>query len=216
MGNRPDNHVSAISRQRHLGQAYLEPLWRIILFLSRCESWDFFTKRRLLRNMQSIVDIIFDVCDRVLDDLGNVKSHGIGITAVILVSNVDSMVIRPVVEGVLRSKLGFLSRPLLWMYRGTIGRIIKVIENTLIRMADEDDEDIAGEDDIKLETGEESKSLIQHAENATMKLKDFMKSAHEVSLIAVRKITKYAMIPSSILTFVFLIIAFLPAMLAKI
>lgn len=176
----------------------------------------FFTKRRLLRNMQSIVDVIFEVCCKVLDDLGHIRSRGIGITAVTLVSNVDSSVIRPVVEGVIRSKLGFLSRPLLWMYRGTIGKIIEIIENTLAKMAAEEDEGITEQDNPQPDSEEQPKNLIQLAENATLSLRDFIKSAHEVSLTAARKITKYAMIPSFLLSLVFFMIAFLPVLIVKI
>lgn len=175
----------------------------------------FFTKRRLLHNILSIVDIIFEVCGRVLDELGQIRSCGVGVTAVALVSNVDKSVIRPVVEGILRSKLGFLSRPLLWMYEGSIGSIIQIIEKTLTEMAAKEDQRIAEDNDSRLHFGKEPKSIIQRTEDATLRLRDFMKRAHDVTMKAASKITKFAMIPSFLLALVIFLIAILPVLLTK-
>lgn len=175
----------------------------------------FFTKRRLLQNILNIVDIIFEVCGSVLDDLGRIRSRGVGITAVTLVSSVDASVIRPVVEGILRSKLGFLSRPLLWMYEGTIGSIIQVIEKTLTEMAAKEDQSIEQDNEYLLKSGDEPISLIQRAEDSTQRLRDFIGLAQEVSMKAASKITKFAMIPSFLISFVFFLITFLPVLFAK-
>jgi hypothetical protein len=176
----------------------------------------FFTKRRLLRNITSIVDIIFEVCTKVLDDLGHIRSRGIGVTAVSLVSKVDSSVIRPVVEGILRSKLGFFSRPLIYMYQNTIGSIIKVTENTLAQMAAEADQGISAEDESRLTSGEKPKVFIQRAEDATLRLREFIKLTHEVSINTAHKITRFAMIPSFLLALAIFFVAILPALLSKI
>lgn len=176
----------------------------------------FFTKRRLLRNITSIVDIIFQVCAKVLDDLGHIRSRGVGATAVSLVSKVDSSVIRPVVEGILRSKLGFFSRPLIYMYKNTIGNIIKVTENTLAQMAAEADQGIAEENESRLNSGEKSKDFLQRAEDATLRLREFIKLTHEVSIKTAHKITRFAMIPSFLLALAIFFVAILPALLSKI
>jgi hypothetical protein len=175
----------------------------------------FFTKRRLLRNITSIVDIIFEVCAKVLDDLGHIRGRGVGVTAVSLVSKVDRSVIRPVVEGILRSKLGFFSRPLIYMYKNTIGSIIKVTENTLAQMAVEADQGIAEDNASRLESGEKSKDFIRRAEDATLRLKEFIQRVHEVSINTAHKITKFAIIPSFLLALAIFFVAILPALLTK-
>ncbi len=83
-------------------------------------------------------------------------------------------------------------------------------------MATEEDQRIAGDNASRRESGEEPKSLTQRAEDVTLRLRDFMKLAHEVSIKAVRKITKFAMIPSFLLALVIFLIAILPALLTKI
>jgi hypothetical protein len=176
----------------------------------------FMTKRRMLRNMVSIVDVLFEACDTVLNDIGDMKNRGVEITAVTLVSRVNATVIQPVVEGVLRSKLGFLSTPLLRIYQSTFKKIIQAIETTLTKIAKEEDQRIAADDAGRRKTDDESTTLIQRAENATLRLKDSMKRARESSILTASKIIQFAVIPSFSLAAILLFIAFIPVLLAKI
>lgn len=176
----------------------------------------FITKRRMLRNMVNIVDVLFEACDKVLNDIGDMKSRGVEITAVTLVSGVNASVIQPVVEGVLRSKLGFLSTPLLRIYQSTFKKIIQAIETTLTKIAKEEDQLIAADDAAQRKSGDGSGTIIQRAENATLRLKDSMKRARESSIRTATKITQFAVIPSFSLAAVLLLIAFIPVLLAKI
>lgn len=176
----------------------------------------FITKRRMLSNMVNIVDVLFAACDQVLNDIGEMKNRGVEITAVTLVSGVNTSVIQPVVEGVLRSKLGFFATPLLRIYQGTFKKIIRAIETAVAKMAKEENQRFATGDDGQNISGNRSETLTQRAENATLRLKASMKRARESSIRAASQITKFAMIPSFLLAAVLLLVAIIPVLLAKI
>jgi len=175
----------------------------------------FFIQSRILKNSLKIVDIIFKVSLKVLNDLSNVGENGIVETAIALVSNVNNSVIQPIIEGLFHAKLGVFSSPVLWIYKGTIGKIMNFVEKTVKKIASSQDNNIQDSDNSNnLKT--KSKGLVKHAGDTTLKLKVFMNKAHENSMKTSLKLTKLSLLPSLMFTLTATYITFFIVVLVKV
>lgn len=179
--------------------AQLEP-WHAILggvyaavafiFVSALVAF-FFAARRGLRNLTRIVDVIFQSCSAVVDDLGEVRNRGLASSAVTLVSTVDSGVIAPVVEAVLHAQLGYFSKPLIWVYRSAFERLIAAIESALTREASKEQ----GLD-------EENHGVLDQVAGGTSRLREIICRYRVVALRTGQVVGFWALVPVAIVSIV--------------
>ncbi|MEO1480957.1 MAG: hypothetical protein AAFU77_02545 [Myxococcota bacterium] len=174
----------------------------------------FFTQRRLLRNIVGIVDVIFEVSDKVLEDIGGLESRGVGATTAMLVSTVDGAVIRPVVEAVLTARFGFFARPLKWMYRGTISRTVAAIESALLAWGEKTDEEIQRDNAEREAAGDVPKTVLARARDMTMRVREFSAAARSVAIATAESVTRFALVPAFLLSTITAALALGPPLLS--
>ena len=112
--------------------------------------------RRVINEVVRLVEIAGDITSQILADMGDVREKGLALTAATVFEGVSTHVIVPTVESVIRSQLGLLAIPLMWIYRGTIQRLSRSITRAMVKKGKQLDEHLAQANASPEATGEDA------------------------------------------------------------
>lgn len=91
--------------------------------------------RRILTETVNVIDKTLEIVATVVVDLGASGDEGIVKTTACVFGAVSRNLILPIVESVVRAQLGFLGRPLLWVYRRVFVRAVDAATNRILLAA---------------------------------------------------------------------------------
>jgi hypothetical protein len=112
------------------------------------------TVRRLLDEIVHLLDISLEIVGRVMLDIADVQDRGLALTAATVLEGVSNEIIVPTIESVINAKLGFLGKPILWVYRGTFVRVTKQAARILVKYGETIDNRFAEEGDKSFAFGD--------------------------------------------------------------
>ena len=161
---------------------------------------------RALSNIESVLQIVLDITRRVADDYGQLKAGQAQLpSGAELVEQVYDQVLLPVMESAVSSAFSLLGKPLLFVYRYTVGqavrRLIKAVNRA--KTTPETEDNVQQSAETALATG------AKYSE----KIAAYTKTASEFVNKVARPIWRYVMVPACLLYGLTVVMTSLPAVL---
>jgi len=159
------------------------------------------------KNVESVLLIVFEITGKVATDYEQIQTGNAQLpSGGELVEQVYDGVVMPVLEKVVASVFGFLSAPLLWTYRRTIGIGVRYVVKRFPRSqaAKEDEQQLA----------DETKGGMAAMAKYSDTIRTYTSTAANLVGNIGDKIRFYAMLPLYVLFFVSLSVAITPIIVA--
>jgi hypothetical protein len=174
------------------------------------------TIRRSVGQMLRIAELLIDLCAKIVTDWEEVQDGKQTLPPTNqLVQKVYAQVVLPIVERVLSESLGVMGRPMLLLYRHTLGRVIRYViihhvsANAVLRVPGAE---FIGE---KMNAEKLTQKLADNAAKAPGNI-ELLKLAQDAIQHLGGKVKAYVMRPCYILFGIILSVLFLPVLLVKV
>lgn len=161
-----------------------------------------------LINVESILRIILDITGKAAKDYEQIQTGEMRMpTAAALVGQVYDDVIVPVLDRVVAKAFGFLSTPILWAYRRTIGGAVRYLIKRvqLAQVTEEHEQRVV--DGTKASIG----AMAQYSDS----IQAFTSSAAEIVAGIGRKVRAYALTPLYVALVIAIVLATIPLVVMR-
>lgn len=163
---------------------------------------------RALASIEELLKITLNITGNAADDYANLQSGTMQMpSAGELVEQVYEEVVLPTIEEAVSEAFGFLGRPILWLYRRSVGAAVRYVIKKMARFTMTQKQETATVEETKQHIGTLSK-YSQHIRDYTTQAAEFV---HRVS----RRIRFFATLPLYIAFFVCLFMAFVPILVVR-
>jgi hypothetical protein len=163
---------------------------------------------RALASIEELLKITLNITENAADDYAKLQSGAIHIpSAGELVEQVYEEVLLPTIEEAVAEAFGFLGRPILWLYRRSVGAAVRYVIKKMARFTMTQKQAVATVEETKQHIG----TLAKYPEY----IRDYTKQAAALVHRVSRKIRFFATLPLYIAFFVCLFMAFVPIVVLR-
>lgn len=163
---------------------------------------------RALVSIEELLKITLKITESAADDYANLQSGATRMpSAGELVEQVYEEVLLPTMEEAVSEAFGFIGRPILWLYRRSIGAAVRYVIKKMARFSMTQEQAVA--------TVEETKQHIETLAKYPEYIRDYTKRAAELVHRVSRKIRFYATLPLYIAFFLCLFMASVPILVLR-
>jgi hypothetical protein len=91
--------------------------------------------RRILNEAVRVIDRTLDIVGSIIADMGATTDRGLIATSASVFGGVSRNLVMPIVQSVLQAQLGYLSWPILWLYRRVLLRAVDIATSRILLAA---------------------------------------------------------------------------------